>query len=216
VDDTAIWYSSGRDCAGAFVFFNLVEQTLSEGGLRVGSDHSGVLFVRASGLRASTACGQGIHELYRVNRLPLCGVRWNSHQRQRGGDARREHSLSVCWRCHREYSRNNGCLDVADSAVAADEQISCNGTSCGFLYFHRFERRRLLDAHWGSAAVHGLFERHPVLVGGEALLADLVGRDRNFTGAVLYHRLPQLSARSQTRPRENGGAPSTASQICSF
>jgi hypothetical protein len=61
-------------------------------------------------------------------------------------------------------------------------------------HFHRFQRRRLPHADWGSSAFSRLFDGRAVLVGDEALPAD-VGRGRgNFVADVFRGGFAQLSA----------------------
>ena len=62
------------------------------------------------------------------------------------------------------------------------------------LHLHRLERGRVPDAGGRPAAVPGLPERHSVLVGGGALLADVGGGGRLPAGAVLCPRRGQLPA----------------------
>ena len=78
-------------------------------------------------------------------------------------------------RRHRQPPRHHRRFHAADPAVAAHEQIPRHRPSCGLLHLHRLQRGRLPDAHRRSAAVPGLSERHPLLVGGRALLAHVGG-----------------------------------------
>ena len=66
-------------------------------------------------------------------------------------------------------------------------QIPRHRASHRLFHLHRLERGRLPDAGGRPAAVPGLPERHSVLVGGRALLADMGGGGGFPAGAVLRH-----------------------------
>src|SRR5438045_7042353 len=118
--------------------------------------------------------------------------------------------IPVEWSSGLKCSRDNGCFDVADTALVADEQISAHSPSHHFFHFYRFECGRRLDAGRRPTPFPWIFAGCSVLVDGTRVVADVVGRPGDFAGYVLHCGLGQLSSGSQNGSRKGDSARTVA------
>ena len=200
MDDIALWRSPGGHCAGAIVLRELVGAPLSQSRFGPWRLYVELLPALDSRPRARRAHRDRVCELHRPDRGSVRGFRRHSHHGARRGDPAGELRVPADWRDHRQCAGHHRRLDAPDPPLAADERVSHHGPPRGFLHSDRLERRRLPDPHRRSAALPRLSRRHPVLVGGTALLANLGGRSRGPAAHVLCCGSTQLRPRASGRP----------------